>query len=116
MFSPEYKNQLAETLGAKSKLIQKVERLQGYLGEKEYLLGYFTIADLCLAGLALMCYNVYKSAGLESPFRKKSFFDHATRVRELPGIKEYYATDEVKNTPVMPMPWLTNHPIVPPEN
>ena len=116
LFDQDYKGTLQKTLAEDSKLPGKVERLEAFLGDQDFLLGYFTVADLALAGVSLMAYHVYTSAELQSPFRRTSFYNHGNRVGQLPGIKELYEDETFRNQPIMPIPWLKIHEIVAPEN
>ena len=114
VFSPDYKEKLEET-GSNEKLLRIVKRFENQFGDgRDFALGYFTIADIIIADSYCLVNHFYKSVGLKNPMERKILYKHATRVANLPGIKEYYASDECKNTPYFPIPWLKEHPLTAP--
>ena len=112
MFDKEYKAALEKTLEPENKLHEKLQGLADFLGEKEFLLGYFTIADVWLGPLVVMFNSIYKSAGVKDPFKQKAIYDHAIRMTRQPGIKEFYDSGEVDNSIICEKDWLKNHPYV----
>ena len=115
-FQPDYKAALEKTLDPAGKLLPKVAALAAFLGEKEYLIGYLTIADIWFGTLGVMWNSIFTTAGLENPFKGKVFFEHTKRVIQLPGVKEYYQTPEVIEYPICTKTWMKNHHFLPVEN
>ena len=114
-FTEDYKTKLQE-VAADQKLIRIVEGFEKRLSDgREFLLGYFTIADIAISGVYNAVNHVYKSAEVKNPLAKQLLYDHAVRVANLSGIKEYYASDEYQNKPMLPLPWVKRHPLTPPE-
>ena len=111
--SPDYKAKLEEALKGDSKFLKKVRSVEGYLEGKDFLLGYFTYADLNLAMTFFMLNNLFQSAEIENPMNTQILYDHAVRVFGLPGIKEWFESEEFKSKPV-PIPWIEMHDFVNP--
>ena len=116
IFIPDYKAKLQEA-AANEKLLRAIRRLQNHFSDgRDFALGYFTLADIVIAHAYKILNHVFKSAGLSNPMEKKILYDHAFRVDNLPGIKEYYASDQYKNMVAMPGDWLKEHPLTVPAN
>ena len=105
VYSPEYKTKIAEGVKDGSKVEQKIRRVETYLEGKDFLVGYFTYADLNLAMTFFMFSNMFQSAEIENPMNTQILYDHAVRVFGLPGIKEWFECDQFRNQAV-PIPWI----------
>ena len=116
VFTPEFKSKLQEAAGDE-KLLKVVRRLENQFSDgRHFALGYFTIADLFIANTYRLVNHFMKSAGVDNPMEKKILYEHAIRVANLPGIKEYFESNEYKNTPYFRMPWFKEHPLTAPAN
>ena len=94
-----------------SKFSKILQKLLAYLGEgeRQFLLGYVTIADIELAYFVYCCEIFFSSAGLDNPFGKHTLvMAHHERVFNLDGIKEYVNSDKWKRPLVAAhyMPWV----------
>ena len=115
-FVPDFKEKLQEAAG-NEKLTRVVDRLEKHFADgREFVVGYFTIADLIIAGAYSIVNDIFKSAEVDNPMEKKVLYDHSVRVANLSRIKEYYASDEYKNKGLAPIPWLKKHPLTEPSN
>ena len=114
--TPQYKEGLQATTQEGGKMLKIVSRIENFLGGKQFLLGDVTYLDFVLAGLVLTSYDIYKSAGVNSPFWKKTFYDHLQRVNNLPGVKEYLQSDKAKR-PLLPViPWVKANEVIAPNH
>lgn len=92
----EIKEHFEET--AKFKIGFKLQSLKRFMGKKEFLLGYLTLADFELAH----CYELYEwicgNCGVKNPFK---YFPNLksirNRIKRLTGVKEYTKTTKEKN-------------------
>ena len=93
--------------GSKTDLLMK--RLSNFLGQREFLMDYFTIADINMSYVVLKYYSIYRSAGLADPYRRyPNLKEHHHRIFELEGIREYVEED-MFNRPLLPpkpFPWV----------
>lgn len=81
----------------------KADQLAAFIGDKEFILGYFSLADIIVAVYATLWDCLSRSAGAE-----RFFFKHenikalSQRVFALPKIKEFIASDEFAKRPWLP--------------
>ena len=116
IFSPDYKANIQE-LARNEKLLRAVKRLEQHFSDgRRFAVGYLTIADIVIANAYKLLNHVFKSAGLKNPTENKILYDHAIRMDNLPGVREYYTSDEYKNRIFFPMPWFKEHPLTAPAN
>ena len=116
VFTGEYKTKLQEVKD-NQKILGIIQRLETLFSDgRQFALGYFTVADICISNTYRMIYQFFKSAEVDNPLERKILYDHAVRVGDLPGIKEFFASDDYKNTPYFPMPWVKQHPLTAPAN
>jgi len=100
------KAKITEALAALAKeglLSDKVKNMSAFLGDKDFFLGYPTVADIMIGINHETIELFYKSLGLEPWFlahdNLKALFD---RVHALPGISERYNSPAWKMTPWLP--------------
>ena len=73
----------------------KSEKLEKFLGDKEFLLGYFTYADILLANTFATLDTVSIKLAKPSTFEKyPKLKAHAERVFNIPTIKAFLASEE----------------------
>lgn len=81
----------------------KIGYIAKFLGDREFLLGYFTFADILVAYFAYFTDVAMRSIGAENPF-----YQHANlkalqdSVFALPGIRDHIASDDWTKRPLMP--------------
>jgi len=87
----------------------KFEQLSKFLGDKEFLLGYLTYADLLAAYYSEWLWALTTSLGVHSPAKDKFFnlATHAANIHKLPGIKERAEASQA--IPYMPPAMLKFH-------
>ena len=109
VFHPRYKEALIKAQEVGAKCDQFLSKLSRYLGDKQFLMGYFTITDILLAYSYYMFAGVFSSCELPNPFdRYPNLVQHRKVVRAIPGIKEYCDWEE-ENLPILhqeKLPWL----------
>ena len=109
----DYKEKLEGTLEPTHLVSRIVKRLGHAIKGKKFLLGYFTYVDINVAGFILLCYDIYKCAGVKDPFYSKLYHDYAVGIRDLPEIKAY--NESMSKTPFMPLSWLSKPDYVAPQ-
>ena len=82
---------------------KKFGQLSKVLGEKEFLLGYITYADFILSTNLHLYIQITKALNLESVLAKyPNLLKHYEHISNLPGVKEYMASDAAQKRPTMP--------------
>lgn len=106
----DYKEKLTGVFKEGDRTMRKLEYLSQFLGEKEFLLGYLTFADIVVAFYIFYSSIVFECAEIESPMEKfNNLFELQKRVWNLPGIKEYVEGDLWKGRRIFPksmVPWM----------
>ena len=115
VYSPDYKTKIPETVQQGSKALKLIQKLDSFLQGKDFLLGYFTYADLSIAMTFQMVSNVFQCAEIENPMNTLTLYNHAVRVFALPGIKEWYESDGFKNQ-ASAIPWIKMCDLVEPSD
>jgi hypothetical protein len=109
LFSPNYKEGLTAATAADSKFVKLLNKVVGFLGDKEWFLGYPSVADVQFAYFFHIAEIILGSAEVENPMAaQESLKAHYARVWELDGIKEYVNSPEFAR-PFLPptmVPWL----------
>ena len=118
LISPIYssekpKETVSKAIADESKALQLIAKLSAFLGDKEFLLGYLTYADLHQAYIIMFCRSVVLSLELEDPFANyPNLLQHAKRVYEHDALKGYAESDSYflsmnnrKST------WFKEHPL-----
>ena len=103
--SPDYKAKVQEASAEGSTLVDRVKKVESFLQGKEFLVGYFTYVDVYLATIFFFLNNMFQSAEIENPLNTKILYDHAVRVFGLPGVEDWFGSEEFKNQ-VVPIPWI----------
>ena len=99
MRSPDKKEGLKKALASDGEAGAKLEQISKFLGTKDYLLGYITLADIEFAYVATFVEALAVSLELESPL-KRNVKKLVNNIRELPGIKERISSSN--DIPFMP--------------
>ena len=82
----------------------KLEAFNKFLGDKEFLLGYVTIADFELAFYQEALATMAGAFGLQSVFEDFPLIQKMIKkLRSLPGLKEYFMTGAYIQRPLHPM-------------
>lgn len=112
IMGPEYKAGLAKAGKAGEKLDRKLMFLSKFLGENDFFLGDFTLADIYVGYSLYLVSNFILSGEAEDPVsRYPNLVAHRARLFEQPGIKEHVASDAWKK-PLFPpqmFPWVKEH-------
>ena len=117
LYSPDWKGGLSKALETPDEgLIGLARRLETYLGQKDFLVGYFTFVDLHLFMIYKMFTDVFKSAGLASPLNSAALYRFYLRIRdEVKGdFGAYLDSAEVKARPYF-APWIQHQAVDVPE-
>ena len=112
-FSKTPKEKAAEVIKEGGNAANLIAKIATFLGEKEFLLGYLTYADLNLAYRILFCRSFILSLGLEDPFlRHPNLLPYAKRIYEHDTLNGYAESDSyrpcLKNDFV---PYFKEHPL-----
>ena len=91
IFTPEYKEKMKGELEEGSATTKGIKRLEAFLGQKNYFLGYLTYVDFILANFYWMLQDFYKSAGLANPLARRNLWKLTQRVYALDGVKQWVA-------------------------
>jgi len=78
---------------------RKLDDLNKILEKKEWLLGYITYLDFRLAELIERFSQMDAEVGTEITTKHDALLAHSKRVLELPGVKEYRASDRFQARP-----------------
>jgi len=98
----KFKQQYSEAVTTGG-VFAKAKQISEFLGNKEFLLGYVTYADILIGINALFLDQLSRAAGTVSPFVAHANIDALSkRIYALPGIKERTSTPQWKATPWMP--------------
>ena len=90
IFSDQRIPQLKKLAADGGKVRELYQRLSGYLGEKEFLVGYFTYADLVVSHYVRYGRNYCLSSEGEDPLRGlDNLFEHVKRVEALPQLQGF---------------------------
>ncbi len=85
----DHKAEIAKLFDYESDFDKRIENLSKYLGEKDWLLGYMTLADFMLTFTARFTGAICYSQIGRSPYANfPNIVNLMARVSELPGIKE----------------------------
>ena len=88
----------------KERLDGKFAQLAGFLGSKDYLFGYLTFGDFFLAYQVSIHNKLTAAMKTDSLVCKHANITALTgRIGNLPGVKEYLATETAKKRPVAPV-------------
>ena len=94
-FNPKYEEQLP---AVKEKAVAKVELLSKFYGEKEFALGYLTLADLKISEIANYVEKITPDV-----FEKFGFLKRVRdAVNNIPEIKAYYQKETAVKGPFLP--------------
>ena len=91
----EWKTNNSETV---AKVGPKLEYLARFYGEKEFALGYLTLADFYVAEYSYHIENIFPDLFKKHSFLKKT----RTSFENLPEIKKYYSSDIATKAPFFP--------------
>ena len=99
-----FKDDHVEFLNSKKDFfVRKFKELSHRLGTKTYIFEQITYADFLLASI----FTVYKALtdhlkleNVNTAF--PNLAEHTSKISNLPGVKEYLASDKAKNRPFMP--------------
>ena len=107
------KETLSNAIADGAKAMKLIEKLAAFLGEKEFLLGYLTYADIILAYGILLCRSLFLSIELEDPFAKHpTLLKLAKRVYEHDALKGYAESDKYFTfMDASYLPWYKEHPL-----
>ena len=110
--SPDYKANLTKLFKEGGKLKQNVKNLAGFLADKDFLVGYFTISDIRAAHGLKHLRSAALSAGLDDPVVGK--YDNLValikRVAAVPELADYKEND-YPYEPEKYFPWFVIHPL-----
>ena len=95
-FSPRYAEESERLFNGKIK--EKLDQLKAFIGEKQYVLGYLTLADFRIAEAAYYFEKLYDKQIGEYPF----FGRIREAVESLPAVKAYYEREGAVKGPFMP--------------
>jgi len=91
------KTNVEQTMGTKG--AEKFKDLNEILGEKEWLLGYLTYVDFMLAELLERFTDIDSELGTTVMGNYPNLQAHLKRFLELPGVKDYRASDRFQARP-----------------
>lgn len=93
--NPEWKTNGSETA---AKVGPKLDNLSKFYGEKDFALGYLTLADFYVAEYTYHIENIFPDL-----FKKYTFLKRTrTSFENLPEIKKYYSSDIATKAPFFP--------------
>ena len=112
VLSPDYKANLTELFKEGGEVEQNVKSLAGFLADKDFLVGYFTISDIRAAHGLKHLRNAALSVGLDDPIVGK--YDNLValikRVAAVPELADY-KENEYPYEPAKFAPWFVIHPL-----
>lgn len=80
------------------RLRKHIDSLSAFLGNKEFLMGYVTVADLELVHMIQLCDWLSNASGLDDPFLSTpNLMNLRKNVLKLPGITEYTTTPQARS-------------------
>ena len=86
---PDFTGAVVKALSSSSQTVSKITQLSAFLGEKDYLVGYLTWADLKFVESARLVQAFAISFGQPCPFANHTNLEKLIkRVEELPGIQQ----------------------------
>ena len=101
LFSKEYKADFAKATQENSKIANKVQELDNFVGDKDFFLGHVTIVDFLAAQWVRWFEAIAYACDSESPFAKaKNLMRLIQNVENLPRVKELI--EKRKSEPYFP--------------
>ena len=96
MFSGKHEEEMKK-LATEGKVIEKAKWLSAFLGEKDFLLGEITLADIYATCFLTMCSIFMRSSGAEDVILShENLKQLCMRVKALPGIAERVQSEDYK--------------------
>ncbi len=92
IFNPEWSNKVEEVAG---KLTPKLDEFAKFYGQKDFALGYLTLADFHIVEASYHIEKIFPQVYAKYPFLKRV----RTVFENLPEIRRYYDSDKAVKAP-----------------